>query len=200
VTAKRAAVFLVAQLVVGFLVLISLNWFAVALGAASLILVAIYPFMKRITWWPQAWLGLTFNWGALLGFAAITGSIDLADVLLYAGCFFWTLGYDTIYAHQDREDDALIGVKSTARLLGAQSREWILGFYAAAFCLILTAVLAEGASLIVIPLLCLAGAQMLWQVRSLDIDKPEVCLKVFRSNRDTGALIVAAFIIATFVS
>ncbi|HEX2591466.1 MAG TPA: 4-hydroxybenzoate octaprenyltransferase, partial [Rhizomicrobium sp.] len=125
VTAKQAAMFLVAQLVVGFLILISLNWFAVALGAASLLLVAAYPFMKRITWWPQAWLGLTFNWGALLGFAAVTGNVDFADVVLYAGCFFWTLGYDTIYAHQDKEDDALIGVKSTARLLGNASREWI---------------------------------------------------------------------------
>ncbi len=120
------------------------------LGAASLILIALYPYMKRITWWPQAWLGLTFNWGALLGFAAITGSVDLADILLYAGCFFWTLGYDTTHAHQDKEDDALIGVKSTARLFGAKSRDWIRGFYAAAFCLILAAVpMRDGAPLIV---------------------------------------------------
>jgi 4-hydroxybenzoate polyprenyltransferase len=198
VTAKQAAVFLGLQLIVGFLILISLNWFAVALGASSLVLIAIYPFMKRITWWPQAWLGLTFNWGALLGFAAVTGSVDLADLCLYAGCFFWTLGYDTIYAHQDREDDALIGVKSTARLLGARSRAWIRGFYAAAFCLILTAALAQGASLILIPLLCLAGAHMLWQVRKLDVDSPDACLKLFRANRDTGALIAAAFVISTF--
>jgi 4-hydroxybenzoate polyprenyltransferase len=199
VTARQAAVFLLAQLVIGFLILISLNRFAIVLGAASLILIAIYPFMKRITWWPQAWLGLTFNWGALLGFAAITGSVDTADILLYAGCFFWTLGYDTIYAHQDREDDALIGVKSTARLLGPRSRDWIRGFYAAAFCLIVTALLTDGAPLIVIALLCAAGAHMLWQVRALDIDKPDVCLKLFRSNRDTGALIAAAILLATFV-
>jgi 4-hydroxybenzoate polyprenyltransferase len=164
------------------------------------VLVAAYPFMKRITWWPQAWLGLTFNWGALLGFAAQTGSVDLADLFLYAGCFFWTLGYDTIYAHQDTEDDALIGVKSTARLLGAKSPDWILWFYAAAFCLILTGLLADGASLLVVPLLMVAGAQMLWQVRNLDIDKPESCLRVFRSNRDTGALIAAAILLATFMS
>lgn len=200
VTAKQAAVFLVVQLVVGLVILLSLNWFAVALGASSLVLIAAYPFMKRITWWPQAWLGLTFNWGALLGFAAMTGSVDLADLILYAGCFFWTLGYDTIYAHQDKDDDALIGVKSTARLLGARSREWIRVFYAVAFGLILTAALADGANLLVIPLLCIAGAQMLWQVRGLDVDKPEVCLTLFQSNRDAGALIAAAFLIATFVS
>ena len=114
---------MVALCLIGLAILLQFNWFAVALGAGSLLLVAAYPFMKRITWWPQAWLGLTFNWGALLGFAAETGRLDLADVMLYAGLFFWTLGYDTIYAHQDKEDDALIGVKSTALLLGANSRQ-----------------------------------------------------------------------------
>lgn len=198
VTTRQAALFLAAQLIAGLLVLLMFNGFAVILGASSLILVALYPFMKRITWWPQAWLGLTFNWGALLGFAAQTGSVDLADLCLYAGCFFWTLGYDTIYAHQDREDDALIGVKSTARLLGAKSSDWIRRFYTAAFFLILTAALAEGASLFVIPLLCVAGAQMLRQVRNLDIDKPEICLRLFKSNRDTGALVAAALLVATF--
>jgi 4-hydroxybenzoate polyprenyltransferase len=198
VTTRRAALFLAAQLIVGLFVLLMFNGFAIILGASSLILVALYPFMKRITWWPQAWLGLTFNWGALLGFAAQTGSVDLADLCLYAGCFFWTLGYDTVYAHQDREDDALIGVRSTARLLGVKSPDWIRRFYAAAFCLMLTAVLAEGASLIVIPLLCVAGVQMLWQVRNLEIDKPVICLRLFKSNRDTGALLAAALLIATF--
>src|SRR6185312_9982968 len=113
VSVKQAAAFLVAQCLAGLAILLQFNWFAVALGAASLLLVAAYPFMKRITWWPQAWLGLTFNWGAILGFAAQTGRIDLGDAMLYAGLLFWTLGYDTIYAHQDKEDDALIGVKST---------------------------------------------------------------------------------------
>src|SRR5215469_9414782 len=136
---RGAWIFLGAQCLVGLLVLVQLNLFAIELGAASLILVAAYPFMKRITWWPQAWLGLTFNWGALLGFAAETGMIDVPDLSVYAGLFFWTLGYDTIYAHQDKEDDALIGVKSTARLLGARSRDWIDGFYGVAVLLLLLA-------------------------------------------------------------
>src|SRR6478736_4864241 len=131
ITVWQAVAFLIVQCLLGLAVLLQFNWFAVALGAASLLLVAAYPFMKRITWWPQAWLGLTFNWGALLGFAAQTGRIDLADGMLYAGLIFWTLGYDTIYAHQDKDDDELIGVKSTARLFGRDSRKWIQGFYAA---------------------------------------------------------------------
>ncbi len=155
--------------------------------------------MKRITWWPQAWLGLTFNWGALLGFAAQTGAIDLGDTILYAGLFFWTLGYDTIYAHQDKDDDALIGVKSTARLLGANSANWILGFYAAAFTLIMAAGFIEHAGWPFAFLMLAAGAHLLWQVRTLDIADSERCLKLFRANRDTGALIAAALLISTFV-
>ena len=115
----RRVLFLIALCLIGLVILLQFNLVRRGLGAASLLLVAAYPFMKRITWWPQAWLGLTFNWGALLGFAAQTGRLDVADVMLYAGLFFWTLGYDTIYAHQDKEDDELIGVKSTARLFGA---------------------------------------------------------------------------------
>jgi 4-hydroxybenzoate polyprenyltransferase len=200
VSLKRAWLFLAGQCLVGLLILLQLNTFSIALGAASLLLIAGYPFMKRITWWPQAWLGLTFNWGALLGFAAQTGSIDLSDMMLYAGLFFWTLGYDTIYAHQDKEDDALIGVKSTALLLGERSRPWILGFYAAAFTLILASGFSEHAGwpfgFVMLP----AGAHLLWQVRSLDIADPEKCLKLFRSNRDTGALIAAAFLLAGLIS
>ncbi len=147
VSVKDAWLFLGAQLFLGLLVLIQLNDFAIVLGAASLILVAAYPFMKRVTWWPQAWLGLTFNWGALVGFAAETGRIDWASIMLFSGLFFWTLGYDTIYAHQDKEDDALIGVKSTARLFGARSRDWILGFYAASFALVLAARLCRSRGL-----------------------------------------------------
>ncbi len=137
VTTRQAAALLVALCLIGLAILLQFNLAAVGLGAGSLLLVAAYPFMKRITWWPQAWLGLTFNWGALLGFAAQTGRLDVGDGLLYAGLVFWTLGYDTIYAHQDKDDDALIGVKSTARLFGADSRRWILRFYIVAFTLIL---------------------------------------------------------------
>jgi 4-hydroxybenzoate polyprenyltransferase len=199
VTVRHAWMFLGAQLFVGLLILLQLNWFAIALGAASLLLVAAYPFMKRITWWPQAWLGLTFNWGALLGFAAQTGRIDLADVILYAGLFFWTLGYDTIYAHQDKDDDALIGVKSTALLLGGRSRDWILGFYAVSFALILSAGFAEHTGWPFVLVMLAAGAHMLWQVHSLDIDNPERCLMLFRSNRDTGVLIAAAFLLSSWI-
>ena len=200
VSVRNAWLFLIALCLAGLLVLVQLNLFAIELGAASLILVAGYPFMKRITWWPQAWLGLTFNWGALLGFAAQTGTVDVADAMLYAGLFFWTLGYDTIYAHQDRDDDALIGVKSTARLLGEASAKWILGFYAAAFTLVLAAGFTEHAGWPFGFLMLAAGGHMLWQVRTLDIASPERCLKLFRANRDTGALMALAFLLAGWLS
>ncbi len=134
VSVRAAWIFLALQCGVGLVILLQLNRIAILLGAASLILVAIYPFMKRVTWWPQAWLGLTFNWGALLGFAARTGHLAWPAFVLYAACFFWTLGYDTIYAHQDKDDDALIGVKSTALLLNANSRAWIGFFYLISAC------------------------------------------------------------------
>ncbi len=197
---REAWLFLAALCLVGLLILLQLNGFSIALGAASLVLVAGYPFMKRITWWPQAWLGLTFNWGALLGFAAQTGTVDLADAMLYAGLFFWTLGYDTIYAHQDKEDDALIGVKSTALLLGERSATWILGFYAVAFTLILAAGFSEHAGWPFGFLMLAAGAHLLWQVRRLDIADPDRCLTLFRANRDAGALIAASFLLAGWFS
>ena len=200
VNVKQAWIFLAAQCAIGLLILLCLNPFSVALGAASLVLIAIYPFMKRITWWPQAWLGLTFNWGALLGFAAQGGHITTADVTLYAGCFFWTLGYDTIYALQDVEDDALIGVKSTARLFGPRARGWILFSYLVFFAgVAVTAVLASNrwtAALLLLP----AFAHLIWQVRALQPDSPENCLRLFRANRETGALIAAALIVASWIA
>jgi 4-hydroxybenzoate polyprenyltransferase len=171
----------------------------VALGAASLLLVAAYPFMKRVTFWPQAWLGLTFNWGVLLGFAAETGRLDWPVLLLYAGLLCWTLGYDTIYAHQDKEDDALIGVKSTALLLGGQSRKWILRFYAISFALILAAGFAEHAGWPFGFMLLAAGGHMLWQVRRLKIDDAQNCLTLFRANRTAGGLMALAFAIAAWL-
>ena len=197
ITPKQARMLLAGLCLVGLIILLQFNWFAVALGAASLLLVAAYPFMKRITWWPQAWLGLTFNWGALLGFAAQTGRLDVGVAMLYAGLVFWTLGYDTIYAQQDKDDDELIGVKSTARLFGADSRKWILRFYAIAFTLILAAGFTEHAGWPFAFVMLAAGAHMLWQVRQLNINNPESCLAVFRSNRDTGALIALAFLLAS---
>jgi 4-hydroxybenzoate polyprenyltransferase len=198
ITVRQAMLFLIVQCLVGLLILVQVNLFAIILGASSLLLVAAYPFMKRVTWWPQAWLGLTFNWGALLGFAAQMGSIDVADIMLYAGLLFWTLGYDTIYALQDREDDELIGVKSTARLFGANSAKWILRFYAIAFTLILAAGFTEHAGWPFGFVLLFAGAHLVWQVKKLDITSPENCLQVFRANRETGALIALAFLAASW--
>jgi len=198
---KRAAwVFLALQCAVGLLILLQLNRLATVLGVSSLALIAAYPFMKRITWWPQAWLGLTFNWGALLGFAAIAGTIALPALLLYAGCFFWTLGYDTIYAHQDKDDDALIGVKSTARLFGDHSRPWIAAFYGLCLVFELAAVIAmQPRNVWNIALFVPAAAHLAWQVNSLDTGAPSVCLKLFRANRDTGLLIAAALLATSWI-
>jgi 4-hydroxybenzoate polyprenyltransferase len=193
VSVAAAAILMGLLALIGLAILLQLNRFAIGLGAASLLLVAVYPFMKRITWWPQAWLGLTFNWGALLGFAAETGRIDLPDLYLYAGLFFWTLGYDTIYAHQDKEDDALIGVKSTARLLKENSPRWILGFYAVCFTLVLAAGFAEHAGRLFALVMLVAGIHLLWQVRRLKIDDSANCLMLFRANSVTGGLMALSF-------
>jgi 4-hydroxybenzoate polyprenyltransferase len=157
-------------------------------------LVIAYPFMKRITWWPQAFLGLTFNWGALVGWSAVTGDLAAPALTLYAAGFLWTLGYDTIYAHQDKVDDALIGVKSSARWLGAATPRWLWGFYAVALVLIgaagWLAQMGPGFYLV----LALAGAQLAWQVRTLDLDAPTSCLVRFRSNREFGLLVFLALL------
>ncbi len=200
ISVTAAAIFTVLLALLGLAILLQFNRFAVILGAASLLLVAAYPFMKRITWWPQAWLGLTFNWGALLGFAAQTGHIDLPDMLLYIGLFFWTLGYDTIYAHQDKEDDALIGVKSTARLLMQDSGKWILRFYAICFTLVLAADFAEHAGWPFAFLMAAAGTHMIWQVRRLKIDDAANCLMLFRANSVTGGLMALSFAAATWLA
>jgi 4-hydroxybenzoate polyprenyltransferase len=198
VSVKQAAVFLAAQCLIGLLILIQINTYSIVLGASSLILVAIYPFMKRITWWPQAWLGLTFNWGALLGFAAEARGLALPAFLLYAGCFFWTLGYDTIYALQDIDDDALIGVKSTARLFGARSPQFVAQFYALAWLLIAGSALAAGMSWLAPGLLLAAGFHFIWQLWVLAPADPAICLRVFRTNRDTGLLIATALAVACY--
>jgi 4-hydroxybenzoate polyprenyltransferase len=196
VALRGAWIFLALQLAAGLVVLLQLNRFSIWLGAASLVLVALYPFMKRITWWPQAWLGITFNWGALLGFSAETGRLTLPACFLYAACFFWTLGYDTIYAHQDKEDDALIGVKSTARLFGEHSKSWIDVFYALALVLMVIAVIVATHKLWMALLFVPVGLHFAWQTRKLDIDDAPRCLKIFRANRDTGLLIAAAIVAA----
>jgi 4-hydroxybenzoate polyprenyltransferase len=194
VSLRQAALFLTLQLGLGLLVLAQLNGFAIGLGVASLLLVFPYPFMKRITYWPQAWLGLTFNWGALMGWAAVTGNLSLAPVLLYAAGILWTLGYDTIYAHQDKDDDALIGVKSTALRLGQATPRWLVGFYTGTLALIAAAGWVAGLGWAFYGLLAVAAGQLYWQVFAGNIDDTDDCLTKFKSNRHFGWLLLAAII------
>ena len=202
VTVRWALVWMVVQALLAALILVSYNWVAVGLGVASLALVAIYPFAKRFTWWPQVFLGLAFNWGALLGFAAHAGRVDPAAVVLFGAGIAWTLYYDTIYALQDREDDALIGVKSTALLFGDRARSWLWGFIAATVVLMGLAVILVQAPRgnVLAMLLGLAGVwafgwHMAWQMRGLRIDDPTSCLRAFRANRNAG-LVAALFLAA----
>jgi len=178
--------FAVCLSLIGLLVLIQFNTFTIQLGIASLALVAIYPFMKRFTYWPQLVLGLTFKWGALVGWSSVHGSLGAPALVLYAGCVLWTIGYDTIYAHQDKEDDALLGLKSTALLFGDATRSWIGACYAGALVLWALAGFLAGAHLIFLLALALVAVQMAWQVATLDCADPHNCLRRFRSNRDVG--------------
>ena len=198
VSLKAAWALLIGLSLVGLAVLIQFNWVAILTGIAALGLVAAYPFMKRITWWPQAWLGLTFNWGVLVAYAAVTGEIGLPALLLYAAGFFWTLGYDTIYAHQDKEDDALIGVKSTALKLGEKTRAWLIRFYLAT--IILTALAGRLAELNYwfLLLLTLPLAHFSWQVWKLDTEDGATCLALFKANRDAGLLILLCLLAGHF--
>ena len=200
VSVPAAAAWLTLQALVGFAVLITCNTFAIWLGAASLVLIAAYPFMKRITWWPQLWLGLAFNYGALLGWAAATGELSAAPLLLYAGGIFWTLGYDTIYAHQDTEDDALVGVKSSARWLGDRTRPFLYATYVAAIILIAAAGEMAGLHWVFYIFLAVAAAHLTWQACALKIDSPEDCLTKFRSNHHTGTLVFLAIILGSVLA
>jgi 4-hydroxybenzoate polyprenyltransferase len=215
ISVRQAWAFVIGCSLISLLILLTLNWTAILLGVASLVLVAAYPFMKRITWWPQAWLGLTFNWGALMGFAAAAtvtttfllseqsavavsvraGHLALPALLLYLGGVFWTLGYDTIYALQDLEDDAMVGVKSSARRLGPKVREGVGLFY------LLTVLLTVGAGataglgpLFYVALLPWA-AHLFRQARDVRPDDPALALRLFRSNRDAGLLLLVAIIL-----
>ncbi len=192
ISVTAAIIFMLALCLVGLAVLLSLNTFSVWLGFGVVPLVALYPFVKRISHWPQAVLGLAFNWGALMGWAAVLGALDWAALILYAGAVAWTVGYDTIYAHQDREDDALIGMKSTALKFGARTRVWVGAFYLAAFGAIVIAGWLCGGGAVFFFGMALAGAHLTWQTATLDIDNAENCLARFRSNRDFGLLIFFA--------
>lgn len=194
VTLKGALAFLALQCLIGLGVLLSFNSFAILLGFSSLLLVAIYPFMKRITYWPQFILGLAFNWGALMGWAAVHGSLTAAPLLLYLGAVAWTIGYDTIYAHQDKEDDALIGVKSTALKFGEATQKWLWLFYGLAFIAFAGAGAAAGLGPFFYPVLAMGAALLVWQIVTLDINDPARCLRLFRSNRDFGLVLFAAIV------
>jgi 4-hydroxybenzoate polyprenyl transferase len=167
---------------------------------ASLPLIAIYPFMKRVTWWPQAFLGITFNWGALVGWAAATGEVHPAALLLYAAGIAWTLGYDTIYAHQDKEDDALIGVRSTALLFGARTRRWLVLFYGLTAILLAAAGAAAGIGWPFYLGIAAAAAHMAWQIRTVDIERPSACLATFKANRWVGWIVLAGVVVAGLVA
>ncbi len=195
VSVAQAALFLVLQALLGFAVLITFNAFTIGLGIASLAIVAVYPFMKRITYWPQIVLGLAFSWGALMGWAATFGRLDLPAVLLYAGAISWVIGYDTIYAHQDREDDALIGIKSTALLFGARTKPMLALFYGAAVVLIGAAGATAGAGLFFTLGLFAFAAHLMWQIVHLDIADPDNCLLVFKSGRDAGLILFAGLLL-----
>ena len=192
ISVKQAWAFVLGCSLVAFLILLTLGGTAILLGFGSLALVAAYPFMKRITWWPQAWLGLTFNWGALMGFAAVTGEVTVVAVLLWTGGVFWTLGYDTIYALQDIEDDAMVGVKSTARRLGSGVRAGVGVFYAAAVLCAGLAGVAAGLWPLFFVGIGACALHLAWQVWRLRPDDGALALRLFKSNRETGLILLAA--------
>src|SRR5215813_4790622 len=194
ISVMQAALFLVAQSLIGLAVLLTFNGFTIALGIASLAIVAVYPFMKRLTYWPQIVLGLAFSWGALMGWAAAFGSLDVRPLVLYAGSIAWVIGYDTVYAHQDRDDDALIGIKSTALLFGDRTKPMLAIFYGLAVALIgLAGALAGAGGLFWLGLGAFA-VHLGWQIVRLDIHDPDVCLAVFKSDRDAGLVLFAGIV------
>ena len=198
VTVRQAVVFMIAQLALGAAILLSLNRTSILLGLAVLALIGTYPLMKRITHWPQLFLGLNFNWGALLGWTALTGRLAWPTVLLYLGGICWTLGYDTIYAHQDKEDDARIGVKSSALALGERTRPFLVAFYGAAVALWACAGVTAGLGTWFRLGLGLATVQLFWQAGRVDIDDPSDCLGKFRSNRLVGWLMLGGIVAGHF--
>lgn len=194
VTVRQAKIFLVLQALVGLSVLLQFDRFSILLGISSLGVVAIYPFMKRFTDWPQAFLGLAFSWGALQGWAVTMHGLAVAPVLLYIGSILWTIGYDTIYAHQDKEDDEIVGVRSTARLFAENTAAWLTGLYGTAVVLFAIALVLTKVGPLAFVGLAAFAVHLIWQVRSLDIRDPDLCLRLFRSNRDAGWLFFAGLV------
>ncbi|MCJ7527277.1 MAG: 4-hydroxybenzoate octaprenyltransferase [Methyloceanibacter sp.] len=195
VTPRAATIFMLALCLIGLAVLLSFNGPTIWLGLGVLPIVALYPFVKRFSYWPQAVLGLAFNWGALLGWPAVLGRLDWPAIVLYAGAVCWTIGYDTIYAHQDREDDDLIGLKSTALRFGRATKPWLAFLYGLAWLAVTAAGLMANAGTAFLLGMLAAAAQLAWQVATLDIDDPENCLRRFRSNRDFAAIVLGAILL-----
>jgi 4-hydroxybenzoate polyprenyltransferase len=191
VTIRAATAFLVAQALIGLAVLLSFNFFSIWLAIASLAIVAVYPLMKRVTSWPQAALGLAFSWGALIGWSATFASLAAAPILLYASAFAWTIGYDTIYALQDARDDAIVGIRSTARLFGARVKLWVGVFYVASAALAITAIEAAGGGPIALIGWFAFCAHLAWQASQVEGANPATALRLFRSNRDAGLILFA---------
>ena len=192
---RQATAFLAALLAISLLILLQLRPMAQILGVASLGLVALYPAAKRVTWWPQLMLGFTFGWGAPMGYAAAAGRFDLTAALLYAAAIFWILGYDTIYAHQDREDDALVGVRSTARLFAANSRQFLTVCYTVTAFLLFLAGGRAGLSIYALAPFAVAVFLLRRQITKLDIHDPGRCLMLFKSNREVGLLVGLAIVL-----
>ena len=192
---REAGVFLAILLLLGLAILLQLGSLAQGLGVLSLVLVALYPLAKRVTWWPQAALGLTFGWGAPMGYAAAAGRLDPAALALYAAAFAWILGYDTIYAHQDREDDALIGVRSTARLFARNTRPFLAACYAATITLLALAGWLAALGPLFFAALLAPAALLAWQAATVDIHDPAGCLRRFKLNREAGLLIALAILL-----
>ncbi|MGL4729929.1 MAG: 4-hydroxybenzoate octaprenyltransferase [Bosea sp. (in: a-proteobacteria)] len=193
ISPKAAALFMVVQALLGFVVLIQFNWFTIWLGLASLVIVAIYPFMKRVTNLPQLVLGLAFSWGALVGWSAVFGSLGAPALLAYLAAILWTIGYDTIYALQDIVDDETAGIKSSARLFGSQTGLAISLLYAGAALSIALAAFTAGGGWIALVAVIAFGLHLAWQARQANGAKPELALKLFRSNRDAGLMLSAGF-------
>lgn len=200
VTVNQAIIFMVALCLIGALVLFSFNWFAIIVGIASLITVAVYPFMKRVTYWPQLFLGFAFNWGALLGWAVVLETIQWPAIVLYIAGICWTIGYDTIYAHQDKEDDILIGIKSTAIRFGAATKSWLTGFYGAAISLMALSGWLAGCGVMFYAAIGGGALHMIWQIATLDSEDPDRCLLLFRSNRGFGWIIFAGILADTILT
>lgn len=195
VTPKQALAFLMGLLLVSCVILLQLPWMAILLGVLSLVPIALYPLAKRVTDWPQAVLGLVFSWAAPTGYAAATGGVDAAAIALWAAGFFWILGYDTIYAHQDREDDALVGIRSTALRFGEKTRPFLAACYAVTLALLALAGALADLSWWFAPALLLPAALLARQVVQLDIRDPALCLRLFKANRDVGLAVALAFLI-----